>query len=123
MIGNVINNSAIMTANGDNNISSVFDSYWNLTAKPAFLNENDITKTFIDDCEKNGLQRFLKYIPFSSKKRVFTYTTENLGTSTNKNDQKQLIENLKPIGNKTTNTNTWNDLVPSDVLISKVKFN
>jgi hypothetical protein len=69
--------------------------------------------------EKNKLQPFLKYTPFPTKKREFTYTTENAGTK----PQETLIKGLGSTENYNTNNKTWNDEISADVYVSKVKFN
>jgi hypothetical protein len=72
--------------------------------------------------EKEKLQNFLKFTPYSSKKRLFTYTTENA----NSEGQIALIKGLGATENQNTNNKTWNDESASplgDVFISKVKFN
>ena len=70
--------------------------------------------------EKNKLSTFLKYTPFTlKKKRTFTYTTEGANT----NSQQQLIKGLAWTVNQNTNNKTWNDENPTDVFISKVKLN
>jgi hypothetical protein len=84
-----------------------------------FESENTITKEFINSIEKERLQDFLKFTPFPTKKRLFTYTTENAGT----NSQKNLIKGLGATENYNTNNKTWNDEISGDVYVSKVKFN
>ena len=85
-----------------------------------FEEENNITKAFIDDMEKNKLTTFLKYTPFNlKKKRTFTYTTENANTDA----QQKLIKGLGWIENQNTNNKTWNDENPANVFISKAKLN
>jgi hypothetical protein len=118
IIGNVINNKDIL-AGGSDEISKVFDAYWKEIAKPLFEEENNITKEFISSMEKNELKNFLKYTPFPSKKRLFTYTTEGA----NSDGQVTLIKGLGATQNQNTNNKTWNDETSNNVYISKVKFN
>ena len=118
MIGNIINNKGII-GKGRDNISELFDAYWNVIAKPLFVEENSITKEFITYVEKEKLKNFIKYTPFSSKKRMFTFTTEGADTAA----QQELIKGLGATGNINTDNKTWNDQQTSNVYISKVKFN
>jgi hypothetical protein len=120
LIGNILNNSALMSKNTKFNISDVFNLYWEKDVKPVFEEENNITKAFIDEMEKTNLQNFLKYTPFNlKKKRTFTYTTENANTDA----QQKLIKGLGWVENQNTNNKTWNDENPANVFISKAKLN
>jgi hypothetical protein len=120
LIGNVLNNTDLFNKGNNYNISTKFDEYWDRTAKPVFVNENNITKAFIEDMEKNKLSTFLKYSPFTlKKKRTFTYTTEGANTDS----QQQLIKGLAWTTNQNTNNKTWNTESPTDVFISKAKLN
>ena len=125
MIGNILSNPGII-GNGDegvenaDNLSKQFDKYWDVQTKKKFVNENDITKEFITHMEKNELQDFLKFTPYSlKKKRMFTYTTENANTE----GQIALIKGLGASENQNTNNKTWNDEISAEVFISKAKFN
>jgi hypothetical protein len=118
LIGNILSNNDLISKNRTN-ISSVFDLYWQNTAKPAFENENNITKEFISYMEKNKLKDFLTYTPFNlKKKRTFTFTTENANTDA----QQKLIKGLGWTENQNTNNKTWNDENPANVFISKAKL-
>ena len=120
LIGNILTNTDLFNKGKNYDISTKFDEYWDRKAKPAFVNENDITKAFIDDMEKNKLTTFLKYSPFTlKKKRTFTYTTEGANTDS----QQKLIKGLAWTTNENTNNKTWNTESPTDVFISKVKLN
>ena len=120
MIGNIINNQGLIGDGWDGNkLIEQFDAYWDKIAKPLFVEENNLTKEFIESQEKNKLEPFLKYTPFPTKKREFTYTTENAGT----NSQETLIKGLGSTENYNTNNKTWNDEISADVYVSKVKFN
>jgi len=120
MIGNIINNVGLLgTAEKGPILIEAFDEYWDRRAKGLFESENTITKEFINSIEKERLQDFLKFTPFPTKKREFTYTTENAGT----NPQQTLIKGLGSTENYNTNNKTWNDEISGDVFISKVKFN
>jgi len=119
LIGNILSNNTLMSKN-QTSISDVFDEYWQKTVKPIFEEENNITKAFIENVEKEKLKDFLKYTPFNlKKKRAFTYTTENANTEA----QQKLIKGLGWIENQNTNNKTWNDENPANVFISKAKLN
>jgi hypothetical protein len=120
LINNVINNPDLKGKGKNDTLDTKFDEYWDKKAKLAFVNENNITKAFIDDMEKNKLTTFLKYSPFTlKKKRTFTYTTEGANTDS----QQQLIKGLGSTTNQNTNNKTWNTQSPTDVFISKAKLN
>jgi len=119
LIGNIINNNGII-GKGAQNIAEEFNVYWDTIAKPAFVEENNITKEFLDYMEKEKLQKFLKYTPFTlKKKRTFEYTTEGANTDA----QQKLIKGLGWIENQNTNNKTWTDENPANVFISKAKLN
>ena len=118
MIGNILGNTGII-GNGADNLSEVFDAYWDKIAKPLFIEENKITEAFISYMEKEKLEPFLKYTPFPSKKRIFTYTTEGAGSD----GQVKLIKSLGATQNQNTNNQTWNDVDGASIFISKVNFN
>lgn len=130
IIGNIINNKSII-GNGFDDIEKVFDDYWIGIAKPVFLEENNITKSFIENLEKNKLKNFLVYTPFDSKKtREFTYTTENAAVAAVKKSQENMIKGLGFTANQNTNNNTWNDTNgnatganSTGAFISKAKLN
>jgi hypothetical protein len=121
MIGNIINNQGLI-GNGESGtvLSEDFDKYWKGTAKPKFENENNTTKEFINYMKTQKLQNFLKFTPYTlKKKRLFDYTTENANTS----GQIALIKGLGDTENQNTNKATWDDEISSEVFISKAKFN
>jgi hypothetical protein len=124
MIGNIIGNDKLF-GDGQKDIEIQFDKYWIGVARPLFNEENTITKTFIDSVEKNGLKNFVKFTPFESKSREFTYTTENSATSIVQSSQGNLIKGLGASTNQNTNTKTWCDSNGNapDVFISKAKLN
>lgn len=124
IIGNIIGNKSIIS-NGSDEIEAAFDAYWIKIAKPIFLEENNITKSFIDNLEKNDLKNFLIYTPFDSKDRVFTYTTENGANDTIKTSQENMIKGLGNTTNQNTNVLTWNDVNgnATGAYISKTKLN
>jgi hypothetical protein len=109
LIGNVVNNQSLVGPEDRGNLDSVFDAYWLTTAKPLFLEENNITKAFINELEKTKLVNFLKYTPFDKKERVFNYTTENGATDDKKKAQQNMVKGLGASTNLNTNNNTWND--------------
>jgi len=44
MIGNILGNTGII-GNGADNLSEVFDAYWDKIAKPLFIEENKIERS------------------------------------------------------------------------------
>ena len=124
MIGNIINNSGLLSG-GFDDIESKFDNYWVTQTRPLFVNENNITKAFIEDVEKNKLKNYIVYTPFDKKNRVFTYTTETDGTDDDKKSQKLMISSLSDTTNRNTDNNKWNseDGISAGAYISKVKLN
>lgn len=124
MIGNIINNSDLLKG-GFDDVEAKFDNYWVTQVRPLFVNENNITKSFVDDVEKNKLKNYLKYTPFDKKTRVLTYTTETDGTDDKKKTQKTMISSLADTTNRNTDNNKWNseDGVSAGAYISKVKLN
>jgi uncharacterized protein YeeX (DUF496 family) len=124
LIGNIIGNASII-GKGADNIEAVFDAYWQQTAKPVFLSENNITKAFIENMEKTKLKNFLVYTPFDKKDRVFTYTIENAAVAQVKTSQQNMIKGLGATTNQNTNNNTWNDTNGNSTgaYISKAKLN
>jgi len=124
MIGNIIGNTKLLS-DGQQDIEIQFDKYWIGTAKPLFNEENTITKNFIDSLEKNNLKNFVKFTPFDSKTREFTYTTDNQANTNTKDSQQNLIKGLGASTNQNTNTKTWCDSNGNvtDIYISKVKLN
>ena len=124
IIGNVIGNQTVI-GNGSADIEAAFNLYWEKTAKPAFLEENNISKSFVDNLEKNGLKNYLVYTPFSKKDREFTFTTENPSTTDKKKSQENMIKGLANTTNQNTNVLTWNDTNgnATGAFISKAKLN
>jgi len=124
MIGNVLTNKTLL-GNGSIDIQKLFDDYWLLKLRPVFLEENNITKSFIDNLEKTSLKNFLIYTPFDKKTRDFTFTTENGASESKISSQQNMIKGLANSSNQNTNINTWNDLNGNDTgaFISKAKLN
>jgi hypothetical protein len=125
MIGNILSNPGII-GDGDEGaenaerLSTQFNKYWDEQTKKKFVNENDITKSFITHMETQELQNFLKFTPYTlKKKRLFTYTTENANTD----GQITLIKSLGATENQNTNNKTWNDEISAEVFVSKAKLN
>jgi hypothetical protein len=118
-------NNKTLLGNGSINLEKIFDDYWILKAKPVFLEENNITKSFIDNLEKTSLKNFLVYTPFDKKTRDFTFTTEDSGDESKKPSQENMIKGLADTTNQNTNINTWNDLGDNatGAFISKAKLN
>ena len=125
MIGNIVGNQAL-TGNGSLDIENIFDTYWIRTVKPIFLEENNITKSFIENLEKNDLKDYLIYTPFDVvKQRNFTFTSENTYNTVQKQTQENMIKGLGNTTNQNTDVLTWNDLNgnSSGGYISKAKLN
>jgi hypothetical protein len=124
MIGNIVNNKTILS-NGNPDVTAEFDNYWLGIAKVNFNEENNITSQFLDDMQNNKLKKFIKYTPFPSKERLFTY---ELFTSTkDKQDlQSKLLKSLNVTTQGTqqnTDLKNWNDLNGPEVYFSKTKLN
>jgi hypothetical protein len=125
MIGNIIGNAALLE-NQSVDLEGIFDTYWIRTVKPIFLEENNITKSFIENLEKNDLKDYLIYTPFDTvKQRNLTFTTENSLDSDQIKTQENLIKGLASTTNQNTNVLTWNDQTNNDAsaYISKAKLN
>jgi len=125
LIGNILGNQALL-GDGSVDIERIFDTYWIATARPIFLEENNITKSFIENLEKNDLKDYLIYTPFdSNKQRNLTFTTENSADSGQKKSQENMIKGLANTTNQNTNILTWNDTNGngSGAYISKAKLN
>ena len=124
LIGNILGNQALL-GNGSVDIEAIFDTYWLRIARPVFLEENNITKSFIENLEKNDLKDYLIYTPFDIKQRNLTFTTENLLDDTKKKSQENMIKGLGNTTNQNTNVLTWNDLNNNvdGAYISKAKLN
>jgi hypothetical protein len=124
IIGNVIGNKTII-GDGSAEIEAAFDLYWLNTAKPAFVEENNITKSFVENLEKNSLKNYLIYTPFETKEREFKFTTENGAVADKKKSQENMIKGLANTTNQNTNINTWNDTNgnATGAYISKAKLN
>ena len=126
MIGNIINKKGLFGNGNSDELEAAFDEYWIGTARPAFLEENNITKAFIENLEKTTLKNFLIYTPFDTKKtREFTFTTVNNAAESVINTQQNLIKGLGASSNQNTNNNTWCDLNGNAAggYISKAKLN
>jgi hypothetical protein len=125
MIGNVLGNQALL-GDGSVDIEAIFDTYWIRTARPVFLEENNITKSFIENLEKNDLKDYLIYTPFdTNKQRNFTFTTVNTASDADKKSQENMVKGLANTTNQNTNVLTWNDTNGNSALayISKAKLN
>ena len=122
LIDNIITNSSLADTIQSTKLQKEFDNYWLVIAKPAFVEENEITSAFIDNLEKSKLKDFVKYTPFPSKERVFTYEK----SETPNTNQVSLIKSLNTAsggGNQNSNIKTWNDPLTAGVYISKLKLN
>jgi hypothetical protein len=124
LIGNILGNQALL-GNGSIDIEDLFDTYWLRIARPVFLEENNITKSFIENLEKNDLKDYLIYTPFDTvKQRNLTFSTENSADDGQKKSQENMIKGLGNTTNQNTNVLRWND--PNGnagALISKAKLN
>jgi len=122
IIGNIIGNQGII-GDGRDNIEEVFDAYWLNNAKPLFTEENNLTKSFIDNLEKNDLKNFIKYTPFPSKKRILTFTSESVADdATEEANQKSMVKSLAAQTNASSDPLTWNTN-SGGAYISKAKLN
>ena len=125
LIGNILGNKALL-GDGSVDIEDIFDTYWLRIARPVFLEENNITKSFIENLEKNDLKDYLIYTPFDLKKqRNLTFTTENSADSGQLKSQENMIKGLANTTNQNTNVLTWNDTNgnATGAYISKAKLN
>jgi hypothetical protein len=126
MIGNILSNKNLAGITIFD-LEKIFDSYWISIAKPVFVEENNITKSFIENLEKNDLKNYLIYTPFdSNKQRNFTFTTEDTDGPSQISSKESLIKGLANTTNQNTNTMTWNDVNGNDLpgtYISKAKLN
>ena len=125
LIGNVLGNKALL-GDGSVDIEAIFDTYWIRTARPIFLEENNITKSFIENLEKNYLKNYLIYTPFDlNKQRNFTFTNIDPSGPLEKQTKENLIKGLANTTNQNTNVLTWNDLNGNlpNAYISKAKLN
>ena len=125
LIGNVLGNKALL-GDGSVDIEAIFDTYWIITARPIFLEENNITKSFIENLEKNDLKNYLIYTPFdSNKQRNFTFTSIDSSSPLEKQTKENLIKGFANTTNQNTNVLTWNDLNGNlpNAYISKAKLN
>jgi hypothetical protein len=126
MIGNILSNKNLAGITIFD-LEKIFDSYWISIAKPVFIEENNITKSFIENLEKNDLKNYLIYTPFdSNKQRNFTFTTEDTDGPSQISSKESLIKGLANTTNQNTNTMTWNDVNGDDLpgtYISKAKLN
>ena len=125
LIGNILGNQALL-GDGSVDIELIFDTYWIATVRPVFLEENNISKSFVESLEKNELKDYLIYTPFDiSKQRNFTFTSENTADDSKKKSQENMIKGLANTTNQNTNVLTWNDLNGNSTgaYISKAKLN
>jgi len=125
LIGNILGNQALL-GNGSVDIERIFDTYWLTTARPVFLEENNITKSFIENLEKNDLKDYLIYTPFdTTKQRNLTFSTDNSADEGQKKSQESMIKGLGNTTNQNTNVLRWNDNNGNGTgaWISKAKLN
>jgi hypothetical protein len=125
LIGNILGNQALL-GDGSVDIEVIFDTYWIATVRPVFLEENNISKSFVESLEKNDLKDYLIYTPFDiSKQRNFTFTSENTADDSKKKSQENMIKGLANTTNQNTNVLNWNDLNGNSTgaYISKAKLN
>jgi hypothetical protein len=125
IIGNVLGNKALL-GDGSVDIEVIFDTYWIRTVRPIFLEENNITKSFIENLEKNDLKDYLIYTPFFlDKQRNLTFTSIDPSGPQQIKTKENLIKGLANTTNQNTNVLTWNDLNGNlvNAYISKAKLN
>ena len=89
----------------------------------AYFKEPQV-KEFIDNLEKDKLKKYLTYVPFDKKERLFTFTTQITDTAIQPS-QENLIKGLGATTNQNTNKLTWNDTNGNNegAYISKAKLN
>lgn len=122
VLGELLTNPRIAGQNSFDNFEEEFDAFWLKQAKPAFDEEDGITRAFLDEIEKNKLKNFLVYTPFPlNKERDFDYSK----TINPTDQQKKLIKSLGAKNNSNNEKSVWNreDGSSSNVFISKVKLN
>ena len=117
MINNIINNKDILD-NGSQDVSAQFDAYWIGVAKPQFANENAVTTAFLENLEKGKLQNFIKYTPFPTKKRLFTFEKSTSPTAS----QTEVITGLGRVLANSDKT-TWNNPDKTLAYVAKLKLN
>jgi hypothetical protein len=125
IIGNVLGNKALL-GDGSVDIEAIFDTYWIRTVRPIFLEENNITKSFIENLEKNDLKDYLIYTPFDlDKQRNLTFTSIDPSGPQQIKTKENLIKGLANTTNQNTNVLTWNDSNGNlpNAYISKAKLN
>jgi hypothetical protein len=125
IIGKFISNPSLL-GGGDSDISTQFDVYWLTVAKPEFVNENNITKAFLDEMEKNRLKNFLIFTPFDGakvKKYEMTFTTDPMFESGLNTNRETLVKSLGYSTNQYQTTNTWADITGANLSVCKVKLN
>ena len=125
IIGNVLGNKALL-GEGSVDIEAIFDTYWIRTVRPIFLEENNITKSFIENLEKNDLKDYLIYTPFDlDKQRNLTFTSVDPSGPQQIKTKENLIKGLANTTNQNTNVLTWNDSNGNlpNAYISKAKLN
>ena len=125
VIGKFISNPSLL-GGGDSDISTQFDAYWLTVAKPVFVDENDITKAFLDKMEKERLKNFLIFTPFDGakvKKYEMTFTTDPLVEKSKADERTTLIKSLGYSTNQYQTTKTWADVTSNGEYVCKVKLN
>jgi hypothetical protein len=123
IIDDIINNIS-QYENGNTNISTIFDDYWEKQMRPIFQSEDTAANEFIDYLEKNELKDFVNYTKLKNQKDK-TLSFSNIHSVTEDaliNNRKTLIGSLGKSTNSNTNKNTFND-DEGGLNIVKVKFN
>ena len=119
IIGNLRDNAGVLGNVTFVQLEQSFDNYWKGVARPAYLEENAATNTFLTEFQTNALREFLNFAPFNlNKERVFTYETVLQPQS----EQIQLIKNLGIKNNINSETSSWTTSLGSNVIIGKVQL-
>jgi hypothetical protein len=119
IIGNLRDNAGVLGNVTFVQLEQSFDNYWKGVARPAYLEENAATNTFLTEFQTNALREFLNFTPFNlNKERVFTYETVLQPLS----EQIQLIKNLGNKNNINSETSSWTTSLGSNVIIGKAQL-
>jgi hypothetical protein len=123
MIGSILANPALFD-NGNPKLSEEFDTYWKLTAAPAFKEENAAALDFMNHMERTELKNYLNYteIDKTQEIKVFYSNVPSIIQNLYKTDRTNYIKSLGNTDNSTTNPKTFNDSI-GGIYITKIKLN